>query len=115
MLLYLWLSLVFNCLLCYEGVVLKYSVVLKVRLHVLGVNRHIKLITQIFYYFIECVVFLLHFLMMAAALLSLPGPYKICHRFKYFVHSPQMFMNKMLIVHFQKPVISFILLRQPMP
>lgn len=53
--------------------------------------------------------------MVAATLLGLASTYKISHRFKYFVHSSQMFVNKMLIVHFKKPVVSFILLRQPMP
>lgn len=64
-------------------------------------------------YLIERMIFFLHFLMMAAALLCLPSLNKICHTFEYFISSSEILVNKMFIMQLQKPMIQFILLWSP--
>jgi len=52
--------------------------------------------------------------MMATTLLGLTSTYKCLHNFKYFISSPQMFMKKMTIINFKKPMVFFILFERPM-
>ena len=63
----------------------------------------------------EVVVFFLHFLVVAAALLGLPGANKGLHGFEYFVHAAHVPIHKMFVVNLKEPVISFVFLLHPVP
>jgi hypothetical protein len=55
----------------------------------------------------------LHFLMVAATLLGFPRGHKEGHGLKYFIHSPHVFVQEVMMVDLQKPVISLIFLDCP--
>jgi hypothetical protein len=61
----------------------------------------------------EVDVFLLHFLVMAATLLSLPGADEQFHSFEDFVSASHVAVHKVLVVDLEEPVISSIFLGQP--
>ena len=63
----------------------------------------------------EVDVFFLHFLVVTSALLSLPGADEEFHGFEYFVGSTHVTVDKVLVVNFQEPVVSLVLLGQPVP
>ena len=63
----------------------------------------------------EVVIFFLHFLVVAAALLGLPCAHKGLHGFEYFVHAAHVPVNKMFVMNLKEPVISFVLLLHPVP
>jgi hypothetical protein len=52
--------------------------------------------------------------MMTAALFGLPRGNKYFHGFKYFISSPEVFIQKMMEVDLKKPMISFVLIHIPM-
>ena len=52
--------------------------------------------------------------MMASALLGLPCADKICHCFEDLVHASHVFVQEMMVVNLEEPVISFILVQSPM-
>ena len=79
------------------------------------VQSSVVLPSQISNYFVECVVFLLHFLMMTPTLLSFSGANKHSHSFEDLVESPKVLLNEMLVVDFQEPVIPLIFNHQPVP
>lgn len=59
-------------------------------------------------------IFFLHFLVVASTLFGLPGAHEDSHGLEYFVHSPHMFIQKMVVVNLQEPMIPFVLLKSPM-
>jgi hypothetical protein len=63
----------------------------------------------------EVHILLLHFLMVAPALLGLPGADEDLHSLENLVHSPHVPIHKVPIVYLQKPMIFFILVGRPMP
>jgi len=63
----------------------------------------------------DCMVFFLHFLMVASALLGLPGAYKNGHCLEYFIHPPHMLIQKVMVVNFQEPMVPLVLLKDPVP
>ena len=75
----------------------------------------VVLVPEVADYRDEVVVFLLHFLVVAAALLGLPGANEGLHGFEYFVHAAHVPIHKMFVVNLKEPVISFVLLLHPVP
>lgn len=71
-----------------------------VRSHRLWSQSVIVLQSQILYDNLKIMILFLHFLMVAATLLSLPGIDEDLHRFEYFVHSSQMPIDKVPKVYF---------------
>lgn len=55
-----------------------------------------------------------HFLMMATALLGFSRANKKRHRFKDFIHSPHVFVQKVVIMDLKEPVISLVFFQCPM-
>lgn len=45
---------------------------------------------------------------MASTLIRSPGSYESGHAFENFIHPPQLLVFKMIMVHFQKPVVSLL-------
>ena len=58
-------------------------------------------------------IFFLHFLVVAPALLCLPGPDKSLHSLEYLVHATHVPIHKMSIVDLKKPMIFLILFVHP--
>jgi len=52
---------------------------------------------------------LLHLLMVAAALLSLPGSDEVFHGLKDPIHASHLSVHKVLIVDLQKPMVFLVL------
>lgn len=63
---------------------------------------------------IKVMILLLHLLVMASALLSLPTFHKISHALEDFVCPPQVLQNEMPVVDFKKEVVKPIFLISPM-
>lgn len=61
----------------------------------------------------ESLVLFLHFLVMAAALLSFTSSHEFSHTCEYPVHSPQAAVHEMAMMNLEKPVISLIFLHRP--
>ncbi len=60
-------------------------------------------------------VFFLHLLVVASALLCLAGSDEIGHAFKDFVSSAKILEHEMPVVEFQEPVIELVFFVCPMP
>ena len=60
-------------------------------------------------------IFFLHFLVVASALLGLPRSDEDRHRLEYFVHPPHMLIQEVVVVNFQEPMIPLVLLKSPVP
>ena len=63
----------------------------------------------------EVDVLFLHFLVVAPALFSLSRPNEKLHRLEDLVSTSHMAVDKVLVVNLQKPMISLVLFRHPMP
>jgi len=89
------------------------------RLHILkdhiGITRSIVSGSEFFKYFHETAMLFLHFLMVASALFCLACIHKFFHCLEDFIHPAHVFVDKMGGVHLEEPVISFVLLKVPMP
>jgi len=59
------------------------------------------------------VVLLLHLLVVAPALLCLPGSDEVGHAFEDFVGPAQMLQHEMAVVQFQEPVIQLVFFVRP--
>lgn len=64
---------------------------------------------------IESMIFFLHFLVMAPALLRLSGLDEYGHALEYFVCPAEVLLDEMTVVYLQEPVVQFILLLSPVP
>ena len=88
-------------------------------LHILedrfGIAWSVVSVSELFEYFDETAVLFLHFLMVTSALFCLAWIHEFFHRLEDFVHPPHVLVDKMSGVHFEEPVISFVLLKVPMP
>ena len=58
----------------------------------------------------ECHVFLLHFLVVAPALLCFPGADKQSHGLEDLVHATQMFVDEVFVVNLQEQMVSLVLI-----
>jgi hypothetical protein len=58
----------------------------------------------------NAVILFFHFLVVTAALLCLPGPHKGCHCLENLVHPAHMFVQEMIVVNLQEPMITLILI-----
>lgn len=63
----------------------------------------------------EVFEFLLHLLVMAPALLSLPSAQEAFHGLEYFIAPPQMLIDEVVVMDLQKPVVLLFLLVTPVP
>lgn len=60
-------------------------------------------------------VLLLHFLVMAAALLCLSGLDEVRHSLEYLISPPEVLLYEVLTVNLQEPVVQLVLFCTPMP
>ena len=51
--------------------------------------------------------------MVAPALLSFSGAYEQGHSLKYFVHAPHVFVQEVVVMDLQEPVIPLVLIQGP--
>lgn len=63
----------------------------------------------------KVVVLFLHFLVMTSTLFCLSSSNKDLHCLKYFVCPAHVTVDEVLVMDLQEPVVSFVLLRKPMP
>lgn len=76
-----------------------------------GVEVHAQLDEDL----VEGVVLLLHLLVVAAALLGLPGLDEVGHALEYFVGPAEVLVHEVLVVQFEEPVVELVLLGGPVP
>jgi len=58
-------------------------------------------------------VFLLHLLVMTSTLLSLSRVDKLLHGLEDLIHPPHVFINEMLRIELEEPMVSFVLFEVP--
>lgn len=58
-------------------------------------------------------IFFFHFLVMAPALFCLPGADEKGHAFEDLIHPSEVAVDEMAVVYLEKPMISLVLLLQP--
>ena len=73
----------------------------------------IVLLSQIYQNPGDAVVLLLHLLVMAPALLGLPGAHEGGHGLEDLVHPAHVLVQEMMIVNLKEPVIPLVLLQSP--
>ena len=78
--------LIVKFLLLNELVVVENISIFQICLYVGGVSRNVKLLAKAFENSIKRDIFFLHFLVVAAALLSFPRANEVCHNFEDFIH-----------------------------
>lgn len=77
--------------------------------HVLDLCAVIVADPQVVQNVVKRTILLLHFLVMAPALIGGPGADEGGHAFENLVHASELFVLKVAVVHFQEPVISLLL------
>lgn len=70
--------------------------------------------TQIIEYVVETVILFLHFLVMTPTLICGSRTNECCHTFEDLIHSPQVLILKVAVMHLQEPVVSLFLDIVPM-
>ena len=68
------------------------------------------LLSKIEQNFGNAVILFFHFLVVTAALLCFPSPHKGCHCLENLVHPAHVFVQEMIVVDLQEPMISLILI-----
>ena len=68
------------------------------------------LVPQTTEYIAEAAMFLLHLLVVAPALLGLPAAHEQRHRFEDLISASHVFVEKMLVVYFEEPMVPLVFL-----
>lgn len=92
-----------------------YLVKVHVFLNLEGVRRSIVIFPQVSENGWEAQMFLLHLLVMTAALFGLPSANKLFHGLEDLISSPEVTIHEVLIVDLQKPVVHLVFLYRPVP
>lgn len=74
------------------------TLLLQLSQNILTVQTAVKVGSQLYQYLVESVIFFLHFLMVTATLLSFAALDEDRHGFKYFVGSPEILVDEVLVV-----------------
>lgn len=114
----LWLGQmgVLEFLLCDDGVVPDLvPVFLEFQLEQVGRVRVVEVHPELHENLVEIVVLFLHFLVVAAALFSLPSAYEVGHAFEDLVGPAEVLEDEVSVVNLEEPVIQFVFLAAPVP